>query len=120
MLTSQIVELLDARPLFIGSEESLSIDFSAAFATDLMSDALAMIQSSPEDTLLLTGLCNPQALRTAEMLDLRTIVFVRGKNPQQECLDLAREMGLNVFATSLTMYEACGVLYCAGLKGIER
>ena len=120
MLASQIAELLGAKPLFIGSGENLGTDFTAAFATDLMSDARAMIQHSPEHTLLLTGLCNPQVLRTAERLDLRTIVFVRGKNPVSECLELAGEMQLNLFTTPLTMYEACGVLYGAGLRGIER
>ena len=120
MLTSRIAELLGAKPLFIGSEENLAADFTSAFATDLMSDALAMIQTDPEHTLLLTGLCNPQSLRTAEMLDLRTIVFVRGKHPVNECLELAGQMDLNLFTTPLTMYEACGILYGAGLGGIER
>ena len=119
MLTSQIVELLGAKPVFIGNEESLGADITSVFATDLMSDALAMIQQSPETTLLLTGLCNPQVLRTADMLDLHTIVFVRGKSPVNNCVELADEMRLNLYTTCLDMYEACGLLYTAGVKGIE-
>ena len=120
MLTSRIVELLGAQPVFIGDETNLKAEITYAFATDLMSDALAMILHSPETTLLLTGLCNPQVLRTADMLDLRTIVFVRGKNPMDICAELAGEMNLNLYSTSLTMFEACGVLYNAGMQGIER
>ena len=120
MLTSRIVELLGAQPVFIGDETSLGAEVTAVFATDLMSDALAMIQDSPETTLLLTGLCNPQVLRTADMLDLHTIVFVRGKNPVNNLTELANEMNLNLYSTCLTMYEACGVLYSVGIQGIER
>ncbi len=120
MLISEIADLLHARTVFIGNEALTETDFTSAFATDLMSDALAMIQSSPESTLLLTGLCNPQVLRTAEMLDLHTIVFVRGKDPFSGCLELAGEMDMNIYSTDLTMYKACGLLYCAGLEGIDR
>ena len=118
MLTSQIVELLGAKPIFIGNEESTGSEISAVFATDLMSDALAMIQHSPETTLLLTGLCNPQVLRTADMLDLHTIIFVRGKSPVNNCAELADEMRLNLYSTCLDMYDACGLLFSAGIKGI--
>ena len=119
MLTSQIVELLGAEPVFIGNEESTHAEIKAVFATDLMSDALAMIQQSPESTLLLTGLCNPQVLRTADMLDLHNIIFVRGKSPVNNCAELADEMNINLYTTCLDMYEACGLLYKAGVKGIE-
>ena len=54
------------------------------------------------------------------MLDLHTIVFVRGKNPVNNLTELANEMNLNLYSTCLTMYEACGVLYSAGLQGIKR
>ena len=120
MLTSRIVELLGAKPLFIGNEASLGVEITSVFATDLMSDALAMIHHSSETTLLLTGLCNPQVLRTADMLDLHTIIFVRGKNPVNDFAGLANEMNMNLYSTSLTMYESCGVLYNAGIQGIER
>ncbi len=120
MHASEIVELLKAEPVVIGNKYLLKTDYTAAFATDLMSDALAMIQFSPEATLLLTGLCNSQTLRTAEMLDMHMIVFVRDKHPVDDCVDLAREMELNLFTTNLTMYEACGVLYGAGMRGIQR
>lgn len=96
-------------------EHNINQEIEHVFATDLMSDALAMIESG-ETTLLLTGLANAQALRTAEMLDIYTIVFVRNKKIDEEMVDLAKKLHLNICTTSLTMYEACGKLNQAGLS----
>ncbi len=119
MLGSDIAEAVHAAPLAIWNRHLLSKDYGAAFATDLMSDALAMIRESPEDTVLITGLCNAQVLRTAEMLDIEMIVFVRGKVLGEEELEMAQDMGVNLFTTKCTMYEACGLLYEKGLRGIR-
>jgi predicted transcriptional regulator len=78
-----------------------------------MSDVLAFVH---DQSLLLTGLVNPQVVRTAEMMDIRCIVFVRGKEPDQKILELAEETGLALLSTQLRMYEACGRLYEGGLK----
>ena len=120
MRCSEIVELLHATPVYQAESGREETEMTAAFASDLMSDALAMTQDSPESTLLLTGLCNPQVLRTADMLDIPMIVFVRGKNPVSDFTELACEMKVDLYTTSLSMYEACGVLYAAGLKGAQR
>jgi predicted transcriptional regulator len=83
-------------------------------AADLMSDVLAYARP---DSVLLTGLLNPQVVRTAEMAGIRAIVFVRGKHPPAETVNLAKEIGIPLFSTRYTMYEACGRLYQAGLPG---
>ena len=67
--------------------------------------------------MLLTGLVNPQVVRTADMMDMKCIVFVRGKRPDEAILKLARERDIVVMATALPMYPACGKLYLAGLRG---
>lgn len=82
-------------------------------AADLMSDVLAL---SRPGMLLLTGLNNAQAVRTAAIADLAGIVFVRGKRPSEEVLALAREKGIPVMTTAFTMFEAAGRLY-VGLRG---
>ena len=87
-----------------------------AFASDMMSDVLAYVQ---EDTLLLTGLVNSQSIRTAEMLDLPCVVFVRGKNPHRDTIERARDLGMPALSTQYTMFEACGRLYAAGLSAVE-
>ena len=79
-----------------------------------MSDVLAYTE---EDTVLLTGLCNNQVIRTAEMLDLKSIVFVRGKCPTEEIVDLAKEDDILILRTEHTMYSASGILYSHGLQG---
>ena len=112
----QIIELLKAKPLKEINDDLLQQDYNYVFATDLMSDALAMIQTNPEKTVLLTGLCNHQTLRTAEILDVGLIIFVRGKILDAQEIDNYDDKS-NVFSTTLTMYEACGILYQNELKG---
>ena len=119
MKTEEIAKVLNAKELSAAGEHSSDKEYTRVFATDLMSDALAMIQNAPEQTVLLTGLCNAQALRTAQMLDLELIVIVRGKQPNDEIVEMGKDFGITVLTTPLTMYEACGVLYREGMRSIS-
>ena len=119
MKVEDIVSCLQAEALEICSEDILKKDYRYAFATDLMSDALAMIQHSPEATVLITGLANAQTLRTAEMLDIDLIFLVRGKVVSDDILEIAKENKVTLFTTKHTMYSACGCLYSHGLRGIN-
>jgi hypothetical protein len=82
----------------------------------MRSDVLAFVK---DQAVLLTGLCNPQVVRTATMMDMRCIVFVRGKTPTPDVLALANDAGIVVLATDMRMYTACGILYENGLHGGE-
>ncbi|MBR2559295.1 MAG: hypothetical protein IKE37_02550 [Firmicutes bacterium] len=117
MTGKEIVKAINAKPLAASVEERMEKDYQKAFASDLMSDVLAMV-SEPENTVLITGLSNAQALRTAEMLDIDLIIFVRGKRPVDGSVDLAELRGVNVYSTGYTMYETCGILFREGLGGI--
>lgn len=86
------------------------------YGSDLMSDILSF---SKPNSLLLTGLINPQTIRTAEMVDIAAICFVHGKRPHDETLDLARENQMPLFCTRFSMFEACGRLFAAGLVDDE-
>ena len=119
MLVREVAELLKAAPIACWTEENQSRDYEVACATDLMSDALLMIQSAPEKTILITGLANAQTLRTAEMLDLQFIVFVRSKYLDDETIAMGNRMGICAVCTDYTMYEACGILYGKGLDSIH-
>ena len=112
MKIRDIVNLLAAKVLC--GEELLDKEVSSAFGCDMMSDVLAFVK---EQAVLITGLCNPQVVRTAEMMDMRCIVFVRGKMPPEEVVDLARESGIVILATNERMYASCGKLYANGLSG---
>ena len=83
---------------------------------DLMSDVLASIQPN---ALLLTGLCNPQVVRTAQMADVTAIIFVRGKQPAIETIQLAIDEGIPLVSSPFGMFELCGRLYTAGLPSLE-
>ena len=112
MTAKQVQEVLGARVL-VGSEY-LDQEVKTACGSDLMSDVLAF---SKDHSILLTGLCNPQVIRTAEMLDIVCIIFVRGKKPDETILEMARERDLVVLETGHRMFSACGMLYAAGLHG---
>jgi predicted transcriptional regulator len=94
----------------------LSREIKGGCGADLMSDVLAYIQ--PE-AVLLTGLCNPQVVRTSQMADVAAIVLVRGKNPPQETVDLANAEGIPLITSPFGMFELCGRLYRAGLPSLE-
>ncbi|MCL1806432.1 MAG: DRTGG domain-containing protein [Oscillospiraceae bacterium] len=112
MTLSKVKELLGAEILC--GESNMEQEILSACGSDMMSDVLAFVK---EQSMLLTGLVNPQVMRTAEMMDMRCIVFVRGKRPDQPMLDLAESHGMVVMNTPLRMYPSCGRLYEAGLKG---
>jgi hypothetical protein len=81
-----------------------------------MSDALAMLKNETEDILFITGLSNVQSLRTAEVLDLDTILFVRGKPLDQSIIDMAKKLEMNLFQTDQKMFQVCGKLYESGMR----
>ena len=112
MYLREIRRILDAKVLC--GEENLDWEAHAACASDFMSDVLAYVKNQ---ALLLTGLVNPQVIRTAEMMDMKCVVFVRGKLPDAQMLALARERGIVVMSTLYRMYIACGLLYSNGLAG---
>jgi predicted transcriptional regulator len=107
----KIVEILEAEVL--GGEAHLEKKVERVGASDLMSDVLAFMTPG---ALLLTGLKNPQVIRTAEMADLSVVCFVRGKTPEAQAIELANAREIPLLRTRLPMYEACGKLYQAGLK----
>jgi serine kinase of HPr protein (carbohydrate metabolism regulator) len=110
MKISQIQELLNAEVVCGGDQ--LDREVNSACGSDMMSDVLAYVK---DQAVLLTGLVNPQVVRTAEMMDMVCIVFVRSKVPTEEMIALAEEHGMVLLKTRKRMYEACGKLYAAGL-----
>ena len=110
MKLSQVKEILKAEVLT--GEEFLDKEAFSAFGCDLMSDVLAYVK---DQAVLLTGLVNSQVIRTAEMMDMVCVVFVRSKAPTEEMLELARESGIVIMTTDKRMYDACGILYTNGL-----
>ena len=112
MKINDIVGLLDAE-VFSG-DENLDLEIFSACGSDMMSDVLAFVK---EQAILLTGLVNSQVIRTCHMMDIRCVVFVRGKKPTNEIIELANENNMVVLGTKQRMYTACGKLYVSGLLG---
>lgn len=111
MKISEIEALLGARRLF--DTAALEKEVEYALASDLMSDVLAFALAA---SLLITGLTNIQIIRTATMLDMTGIIFVRNKSPLEEAVALARKLDIPVLLCKKSMFETCGLLYQAGLK----
>jgi hypothetical protein len=111
MTVADAVELLEGQ--FYAGKENAGLEIVSACGADLMSDVMAFVK---DRVLLLTGLVNPQVIRTAELLDIRSIIFVRGKSPSRDMIDMAEEAGIILGGTKLPMFLACGKLYEAGLK----
>ena len=107
----KVMDILEAELLW--GNEFLCHKMETVAASDLLSDVLSFTEAG---SLLLTGLVNPQVIRTAEMLDICAICFVRGKEPDEATTELAMEKGVPLIHTRFSMYEACGKLYGNGLK----
>ena len=115
MKISTIKEILDAEVLCC--EDQIGRHVYSACGSDMMSDVLAYVK---DQAVLLTGLVNPQVIRTAEMMDMICIVLVRGKMPNEEMINLAKENGIVLLATEKRMYDTCGILYSNGLTGVKK
>lgn len=110
MKLSEVQSILNAKVLT--GEEFLDKEVNTACGCDLMSDVLAFVK---DKALLLTGLINPQVIRTAEMMDIETIVFVRGKEPEDSIVGMAKMKDMTLMTTDCPLYKACGLLYSGGL-----
>lgn len=111
MRISRIAEILDAE-IICCKDTADTVEVNSACGSDMMSDVLAYVK---DQGLLLTGLCNPQVIRTAEMMDILAVAFVRGKKPDAAMIELAESKGIILMTTDSRMYLACGKLYEAGL-----
>ncbi|MBE6855157.1 MAG: hypothetical protein E7501_05885 [Ruminococcus sp.] len=112
MTVADAAKILDAEILCC--EEAADREVHTACGSDMMSDVLAFMK---DQSILLTGLCNPQVIRTAEMMDIVCIVFVRGKRPDESMLELAQERGIPLLVSQHRMFTACGYLYDHGIRG---
>lgn len=111
MTLGEIKNILNAEAL--SKSENLNLDIGRAYCADLMSEVLAF---SITNSLLITHLTNTQVIRTAEVADIKAVIFVRGKRPDFETIALADAKKIPLFVTNLSMYETCGMLYEKGLR----
>lgn len=112
MTVKDIAGLLDAE--ILTKDTVTTKEVLTACGSDMMSDVLAFAKTQ---CVLLTGLCNPQVIRTAEMMDIICIVFVRGKMPDESMVAMAEEKEIPILITKHRMFESCGLLYTNGLRG---
>lgn len=111
MIVKDIVDILGADVIY---PADMDVEIKTACGSDMMSDVLAYVK---DQSVLLTGLVNPQVVRTADMMDMHCIVFIRGKTPDEMMIALAKERNITLLKTKYRMFTACGRLYDAGLRG---
>ncbi|HOG20585.1 MAG: DRTGG domain-containing protein [Salinivirgaceae bacterium] len=109
----EVAKVLNAR--IITGEGGEQTEYQYVFASDLMSDVLTI---DTEHLILLTGLANLQAIRTAEMSDISCIVLVRGKKATEDMIQLAIENEQTIIECSYSMFKASALLYNAGLESL--
>jgi hypothetical protein len=114
MKLDEIVKLLEAD--VVTRQRWESIEITTACAADLMSDVLAFTKAG---AILITGLVNPQCVRTAEMVEIRAICFIRGKMPPPETIRLAEEAGIPLLRARFSSYVVSGMLFSTGLLGCD-
>ena len=114
MTMRELVDILEAE--VISGESHLDEEFECVGASDLMSDVLAFGESG---IVLLTGLANTQSIRTADIIEAKAIVYVRGKKPNKEGISLAEKRGILILSTRFFMYKACGLIYSRGIHGVR-
>lgn len=114
MKLRELADLLEAEVIY--GEHHLDEEFECAGASDLMSDVLAF---GVPGVVLLTGLANTQSIRTADIIEAKAIVYVRGKKPNKEGIALAQERDIPILSTRFFMYKACGLLYSRKVSGVR-
>jgi predicted transcriptional regulator len=113
MTIREVSDLIKGRVLCC--EENLEKCIEHAFASDLMSDVLTV---EKENILLITGLANLQAIRTAEMSDISFIIFARNKKINNDMIALAAETGIMLIESPYSVFRISGELYKAGVKPV--
>jgi len=114
MTIQEIITHVKGRIVVGAHHENDEIEF--AFASDLMSDVLTITSSHSHKLMLITGLCNVQTIRTAEMSDIKVILFVRNKKVTDEMIELAEENEMVLIETSLSMFRTSGILFNLGIQ----
>lgn len=113
MTLREVVKIVDGQVLC--GEDDIERDVIHGFSSDLMSDVLTLLD---DDILLITGLSNNQSIRTAEMSDIRQILFVRNKVPTQTMIEMANEHGIALITTKYSMFKTSGLLFSSGLQPV--
>jgi hypothetical protein len=113
MKISEVCGLLSATMICDLKQDTFNVE--KGYSSDLMSDVLTL---DTDNLLLITGMCNLQTIRTAEMADIQAIVFVRNKKASAEMIGLAKEHGICIMESPFTMFKASGLLFHAGLKPV--
>ena len=111
MKIKEIAQLVDGQ--IVGAPVDETYEVEKAFASDLMSDVLRF---SMDETVLVTGLCNNQTMRTAEMADLRVVILGRDKQPDEDMLELAVDADITLIKSKFSIFKISGILYNAGIQ----
>ncbi len=112
MQINDLVKKIDGE--LIAGEEYADMDVHSAYSADLLSDVLALTEG---DTLLITGTVSLQVMRVSEILGITGIVFIRGKKPTDDVMNVARKrLNIPIIVTKKTMFEVSGILFSSGIR----
>jgi len=112
MTLREIQTHLDAE--ILSGEDQLDKEVREAFACDLISEMLASVSSH---VLLITSLTNAHVIHTAEVMDALGVIFVGGRRPSEEIIEIVKKNGsIPLLSTKCPMFDCCGLLFAKGIQ----
>jgi len=114
MKIEEIKNILKAKVLCC--ENTMENSIVSGGSADLLD---TILYAAAKDCVLLTGAATLDSIRKSKVAEIGAIVMVRGKTPDKEILNLARENNIPVLATDFSLFVASGRLYSAGLRGLD-
>jgi hypothetical protein len=95
------------------TSEIFDKDVSGIYISDMVSEVMASAQAG---NLLITIQTHKNVLAAANLVDVSGIIFINGKEPDQQVIDLANKAKVSLFGTSENGWQLAGKFYELGLR----
>jgi hypothetical protein len=113
--TVKLAELVETLDLDVRSAHGkLDREVTGGYASDLLSDVIA---NSREGDVWITLQIHQNVVAVASMKELAGIVFVAGREPEEDTVGKAEAEGIPLAVSKLPAFEVSGRLYGLGLRG---
>jgi predicted transcriptional regulator len=109
MKASEIAEKTDLKPL----NDYKDKDIEGVYISDMVSD---IITGAKANNLLVTLQTHKSLIASANLVDVAAIVFVRGKKPAEDVVELANKAEIGLFVTEMDTWSLATKLQELGIK----
>ena len=88
-------------------------DFEGVYISDMVSDIITIAKPN---SLLITLQTHKSLIATGNLVDLAAIVYVKGKMPATDVIQLADKAGIALFVTELDAWSMASKLFALGVR----